>query len=302
METISKETFLEVFRLPGFLGERLFKTFYTKKKGNINFGEFVTGLAGYVRGSTREKLDMLFTLFDLDSQGYITRKDLQSVLFSLITPAIAFLPVDTMEDKSADRNISISDGEASRNQSLDVEDNINQMVKEAFDACDLDKTGGLDPRQFRKWCENHPEVLQGLESILIQNTWAQSIGDPMYSESLYHRDLVNAPSDQQDMGSRLSAKKACADCQFQFHVGPSTDEYQITITVSPKYFDKVNYCPICGKKCTSSEDRTHMPIAQGKEHAGAMLVVGKLNEAKSAKLKSFTKRFAVLRGRFLVLF
>merc|ERR1719357_1122526 len=294
METISKETFLEVFRLPGFLGERLFKTFDTKKKGNINFGEFVTGLAGYVRGSTREKLDMLFTLFDLDSQGFITRKDLQSVLFSLVTPVIAVLPVDTEENNRVDQNGWIRDGEDFSYQSRDVEDTVNQMVKEAFDECDHDKSGGLDPRQFRKWCENHPEVLQGLESILIQNTWAQSIDDPMYSESLYHRDLVNAPSDQQDMGSRLGAKKICADCQFQFHVGPSRDEYRITITVSPKYFDEVNYCPICGKKCTSSKDRTHMSIVQGKDHVGARLIIGKLNEARSAKLKSFTKRFAVL--------
>merc|ERR1719334_1381514 len=269
MKTISKETFLEVFRLPGFLGERLFKAFNTKKTGNIDFGEFVSGLAGYVRGTTRDKMNMLFKLFDLDSQGFITRNDLQSVLLSLITPAIAFLPVDNAVDKK----------EALSCQSQDVVDKINQMVKEAFDECDHDKSGGLDPRQFRKWCGNHPEVLQGLESILIQNTWAQNIDDPMYSESLYHRDLITAPPEQQDLGTRIGATKACTKCQFQFHVGPTKDEYRFKINVSPQYFDEVNYCPICGKKCTSSEDRTFMPIVQGDEHAAKRLLTGVLNEA-----------------------
>merc|ERR1719419_1443804 len=212
MKTISKETFLEVFGLPGILGDRLFKAFDTKKTGNIDFDEFVSGLAGYVRGTTRDKMNMLFTLFDLDSQGYITKNELQSVLFSLVTPATAFLPVDNGEDKKSDQNELITDGEALSYKNQDVVDNINQMVKEAFDECDHDKSGGLDPRQFRKWCGDHPEVLQGLESILIQNTWAQSIDDPMYSESLYHRDLINAPSEQRDMGTRMGENKACADC------------------------------------------------------------------------------------------
>merc|ERR1719334_2693353 len=269
MKTISKKTFLEVFRLPGFLGQRLFEAFDTKKTGNIDFGEFVSGLAGYVRGTTRDKMNMLFTLFDLDSQGFITRNDLQSVLFSLITPAIAFLPVDNAEAKK----------EALSYQSQDVVDKINQMVKEAFDECDHIKSGGLDPRQFRQWCGNHPEVLQGLESILIQNTWAQNIEDPMYSESLYHRDLITATPEQQDMGTRIGATKACTKCQFQFHVGPTKDEYRFKINVSPQYFDEVNYCPICGKKCTSSEDRTFMPIVQGDEHAAKRLLTGVLNEA-----------------------
>jgi Ca2+-binding EF-hand superfamily protein len=170
MKTISKETFLEVFGLPGILGERLFKAFDTKKTQNIDFDEFVSGLAGYVRGSTSDKMDMLFTLFDLDAQGYITRNELQSVLFSLITPAISFLPVDVEDEKRMDRRELITDGQGLSYKSRDVVEKINQMVKEAFDECDLDKSGGLDPQQFRKWCASHPEVLQGLESILIQNT------------------------------------------------------------------------------------------------------------------------------------
>ena len=44
-KTMSKETFLQYFALPGILGERLFAVFDTKKNGVIDFEEFVNGLA-----------------------------------------------------------------------------------------------------------------------------------------------------------------------------------------------------------------------------------------------------------------
>ena len=44
-ETMSKETFLQYFALPGILGERLFAVFDKKKDGVIHFDEFVSGLA-----------------------------------------------------------------------------------------------------------------------------------------------------------------------------------------------------------------------------------------------------------------
>ncbi len=44
-ETMSKETFLQYFALPGILGERLFAVFVAKKNGVIDFEEFVNGLA-----------------------------------------------------------------------------------------------------------------------------------------------------------------------------------------------------------------------------------------------------------------
>ena len=42
-DTISKDTFLKFFDLPGILGDRLFQTFDTKKTGEIDFGEFLVG-------------------------------------------------------------------------------------------------------------------------------------------------------------------------------------------------------------------------------------------------------------------
>ena len=42
-DTISKDTFMKFFDLPGVLGDRLFQVFDTKKTGEIDFEEFLTG-------------------------------------------------------------------------------------------------------------------------------------------------------------------------------------------------------------------------------------------------------------------
>lgn len=83
---MSKETFLEYFNLPGIIGGKLFKVFDTKKNNVIEYDEFVEGIARYMKGDTIERSSMLFELFDLDKQNYVTKKELSIVLLSLIDP------------------------------------------------------------------------------------------------------------------------------------------------------------------------------------------------------------------------
>ncbi|CAN0296694.1 unnamed protein product, partial [Discosporangium mesarthrocarpum] len=53
---IDKETFLQYLPLPGLLGERLFAVFDKKGSGEIDYEEFVCGLAVTCRGSWDEKV------------------------------------------------------------------------------------------------------------------------------------------------------------------------------------------------------------------------------------------------------
>ncbi|ETO07902.1 asparagine rich protein [Reticulomyxa filosa] len=97
------QVFLEFFNLTGILGERLFDVFDTKQDNVINFDKFVTGLAWvmrknyltkfskkniehYNRGTMKEKIDMLFEMYALNGQSYITKEQLQAIFFSLVTP------------------------------------------------------------------------------------------------------------------------------------------------------------------------------------------------------------------------
>jgi len=302
LQTISKETFMQVFKLPGILADRLFDAFDTKRTKVIDFDEFVLGLAKYVRGNMNDKIEMLFKLFDMDTQGYVTRNELQTVLFSLITPAISFLPSLEVDEKRNGENylITTSDGIYLSHKSKEVVDKIEKMVAEAFEECDLDQSGGLDLQQFQLWCKKHPEVTQGLESILVQNTWAQDGDNPMYFESLYHADQVNQSAEQKS-GDRDGATKSCSTCNFQFYVGRSIDRMKIMLKTSEKDFNDFTFCPVCGKQLMSSDSRTYMPIVKAQDGRGR-LFSGVLLEAVSAKFKTFSTRYAVLRGRFLYFF
>merc|ERR1711920_118303 len=114
---------------------------------------------------------------------------------------------------------------------------IEKMVAEAFEECDLDQSGGLDLQQFQLWCKKHPEVTQGLESILVQNTWAQDRDSPMYFESLYHADHINQPTIQKS-GNRDGATKSCSACSFQFYVARSIDQMKIMLKTNERDFNE----------------------------------------------------------------
>jgi len=302
LQTISKETFMQVFKLPGILADRLFDAFDTKRTKVIDFDEFVLGLAKYVRGDMNDKIEMLFKLFDMDTQGYVTRNELQTVLFSLITPAISFLPSLEEDEKRNGENdlITTSDGIYLSYKSKEVVEKIEKMVSEAFEECDLDQSGGLDLQQFQIWCKKHPEVTQGLESILVQNTWAQDRDNPMYFESLYHADHINQSAEQKS-GNRDGATKSCSACNFQFYVCRSIDRMKIMLKTNERDFNDFTFCPVCGKKLMSSDTRTYMPIVKAEDGQGG-LFSGVLLEPVSGKFKTFSTRYAVLRGRFLYFF
>ena len=64
--TIDKATFLKYFPLPGMMGERLFAVFDRDNSGNIDFTEFLTGMALIYHGTMAEKKRFLFEMYDLD--------------------------------------------------------------------------------------------------------------------------------------------------------------------------------------------------------------------------------------------
>ncbi|CAM9330850.1 unnamed protein product, partial [Sphacelaria rigidula] len=77
---IDKETFLQYFPLPGLLGERLFAVFDKKCSGEIDYEEFVCGLAVTCRGSWEEKVEFIFNIYDVHQQGAVNRDELAALL------------------------------------------------------------------------------------------------------------------------------------------------------------------------------------------------------------------------------
>eukprot|EP01083_Nonionella_stella_P175035 608372_1 len=162
-ETMSKETFLQYFALPGILGERLFAVFDAKKNGVIDFEEFVNGLARYNRGSLQEKIAMLFEMYDMDGQSQVKPEELSLILYSVITPTTALFYSNNNTDDH---------GHDITNVSKLSRQTVEKMVNDAFEHCDTNKDGLLSQDQFTTWVKQNPGALQLLETVFAKHIWS----------------------------------------------------------------------------------------------------------------------------------
>jgi len=199
-EQMSKETFLSVYKFPGIMGERLFKVFDGDKSGFVNFEEFVTGLQKFFRGSVEDKADMIFQMYDLNDNGCVDKKELSTMLHSLI-PQLGW--VGSGGELSGVSN-ELNASEQHRHFILEI-------VEVAFRECDLNNDNKLSHDQFRLWLTRNPEVINAMEarfrehsvlgslnptptrrnvSVPEQDGLARSMSDP----TLWRRPMPNVSS------------------------------------------------------------------------------------------------------------
>lgn len=123
---IDKETFLQYFPLNGLLGERLFAQFDKRGVGEIDFEEFITGLAQVCRGSIDDKIHFLFNMYDLSHQNTVSKAELSTLLNHI--PKEAFYgynmasPVSSSQAQMLQRQPSIT-GDNAAAGSVDGGDN-----------------------------------------------------------------------------------------------------------------------------------------------------------------------------------
>ncbi|XP_063046636.1 Kv channel-interacting protein 1-like [Engraulis encrasicolus] len=58
----------------------LFNAFDSGHNGSIKFEDFVTALSILLRGSTREKLQWTFNLYDINGDGYINKEEMMDIV------------------------------------------------------------------------------------------------------------------------------------------------------------------------------------------------------------------------------
>ncbi|XP_047676046.1 Kv channel-interacting protein 1 isoform X1 [Tachysurus fulvidraco] len=58
----------------------LFNAFDSGQSGSIKFEDFVTALSILLRGSTREKLQWTFNLYDINKDGYINKEEMMDIV------------------------------------------------------------------------------------------------------------------------------------------------------------------------------------------------------------------------------
>ena len=65
----------------------------------------------------------------------------------------------------------ISEAEAQPLNIDSVQKRVDEIVKQAFEECDVDNSSRLDAQEFRNWIKNKPEIIDACEELFVQLAW-----------------------------------------------------------------------------------------------------------------------------------
>lgn len=105
-----------MFKTNGMIAERLFKTFDRDLDGEVSFDEFLDGMSVFYKGSTEERMLMLFSMFDMDNNGSVSREEMRVLLASIVDAGLSH-PLSTVTT-TITSSISSSSSSTASNSSV----------------------------------------------------------------------------------------------------------------------------------------------------------------------------------------
>jgi len=163
------------------LAKSLFKAFDHDNSGKISASELLAGLASLCEGSSEEKSAFVFSLYDSDKDGFVTKEELTLLLKSYFggKAAISAQTVECydLEDVDFDAEESANAGERLAADSADkydviaqLDSSVNDFVTQIFEA-DANQDGKLSQEEFKNWLQKEAKApsVAGTEAV----KWAE---------------------------------------------------------------------------------------------------------------------------------
>eukprot|EP00128_Syssomonas_multiformis_P012762 Colp12_sorted_trinity150504_noHs@237 len=137
-EKVINEVISKHWREDNMFVRRLFAAFDENKDGQIDIGEFLQGLSCFLKGTSSEKLELTFKVYDINGNGYVDKKELFNVM--------------------ADMYKSLYNDD-------DIE-HIRALVERVFADLDVNGDEQLSLEEFKLASLKEPMVLDFLQGVL----------------------------------------------------------------------------------------------------------------------------------------
>jgi len=139
----------------GYLSFALSNVFYAfdrDQNGVVDFNEFASGFSILAGGSKSDKLSLAFHLFDLDSDGYISRRELWEYLRAFLTVLVALN--GGMQDVDPKELVVL------------IDRNALELTGTVFEQADTDEDDRISYEEFGQWYnEGGFQVIPWLELL-----------------------------------------------------------------------------------------------------------------------------------------
>ena len=126
--------------------EHVFRSFDQNKDGQIDFREFVISISITSRGTIEQKLQWAFKVYDIDEDGYITRKEMLEIVKAIFKMS---------RHNSLSNSLSVSEDVAT------PEERVDDIIKQL----DANMDGKLSEKEFIDGSKNNPDIASKLIQV-----------------------------------------------------------------------------------------------------------------------------------------